>query len=291
MLNNLPTFLAVAERQSFSAAAAALGVSTSAVSQTVRALEAELGTPLFVRTTRSVRLTEAGSRLVTAAGPALRQLDDALAAARGGAAAAGTLRITVPHIAVPVVVAPALHRLRAAHPALVVEVQVDDHLVDIVAEGLDAGIRLGERVERDMVMVRVSPPFRFVVVASPAYLARRGTPRHPKDLVDHDCIGYRGPTSGVRYRWEFERRGRELTVEVPSPIVTSDTSLNVQAAVDGLGLAYVDEHTAAPHVAARRLAVVLDDYLPRVPGFFLYFPERARGEPKLRALIEVVRAR
>lgn len=289
-LAGLATFLAVAERQSFSAAGAALGVSRSAVSQAVRALEAELGTPLLVRTTRSVRLTDAGARLAAEAGPALRRADDALAAARGGQQAAGVLRLTVPHIAVPSVIAPVLPELRARHPALTVEVVVDDRLVDIVADGYDAGIRLGEAVERHMVAIRVSAPFRFVVVGAPGYFARRGKPTHPRALVEHDCIGYRAPTMGTLYRWEFERRGRELAIQVTSSLITTDAALMVRAAADGLGLAYVDEHTAAPYLRSRQLVVVLEDYLPRVTGFFLYCPEHSRTQPKLRALIELLRA-
>lgn len=290
-LAGLSTFLAVAERQSFSAAAAALGITRSAVSQAVRALEATLGTPLLIRTTRSVRLTDAGARLAAAAGPALRQADDALASVRGGDRAAGTLRLTVPHIAVTPVMVPALRELRAKHPALALEVVVDDRLVDIVADGFDAGIRLGEAIEKQMVGVRVSQPFRFAVVGSPAYFKRRGTPQHPRELVDHDCIGWRGPTTGILYRWEFERRGRELAIQVPSTIVTTDTVLAMAAAADGLGLAYVDELTAGPALAAGKLVVVLEDYLPRVAGFFLYFPERSRTLPKVRALIDIMRVR
>jgi len=287
----LSTFLAVAERQSFSAAATALGVSRSAVSQAVRALEQSVGTPLLIRTTRSVRLTDAGARLAAAAGPALRQADDALAAVRDGDRAAGTLRLTVPHIAVAPVMVPALRELRSRHPALALEVSVDDRLVDIVADGYDAGIRLGEAIEKYMVGVRVSQPFRFVVLGSPAYFKRRGKPQHPRDLVDHDCIGWRGPTTGILYRWEFERRGRELAIQVPSTIITTDTVLAMSAAADGLGLCYVDELTAAPLLATGKLTIVLDDYLPRVPGFFLYFPERTRTLPKVRSLIDIMRIR
>lgn len=287
----LSTFLAVAERQSFSAAGAALGISRSAVSQAVRALEDQLGAPLLVRTTRSVRLTDAGARLAAEAGPALRQADDALATAKGGDRAAGTLRLTVPHIAVPAVIAPMLPKLRAKYPDLVVEIAVDDRLVDIVADGYDAGIRLGEAIEKQMVGVRVSPPFRFVVVGSPAYFKKRSKPTHPRDLVAHDGIGFRGMTTGILYRWEFERRGRPLTIAVPSSIVTTDATLATTAALDGLGLAYVDELTAGPHIASGKLVVVLEEYLPREPGFFLYFPERSRGVPKVRALIELLRVR
>jgi len=284
----LATFLAVAERKSFAAAAAVLGVSPSAVSQAVRALEEQLAVALLVRTTRSVRLTDAGAKLVAQAAPAVRQIDDAFAGVRDDVAS-GTLRINVPHIAVPGVIAPALPRLRARYPALSIDVVVEDRLADIVAEGYDAGVRLGEHVEREMVAIRVSPPFDFVVVGAPAYLKARGTPSHPRELVDHDCIGYRGPTSGLLYRWEFARRGKELAIAVTGSIVATDTALMVDAARQGLGLAYVDEHSAAPHLAAKRLVRVLADFAPRVPGFFLYFPRSARAQPKLRALIDVLR--
>lgn len=289
MLSNLTTFVQVAERLSFSATAAALGVSRSAVSQAVRALEAELGTPLLIRTTRSVRLTETGARLASAAGPALQATNDALAAARDGVLAGGSLRLTVPHIAVPPVVSPAITRLRAKYPALELEIVVDDRLVDIVADGFDAGIRLGEAVERHMVGIRISEPFRFVVVAAPSYLAGRRRPAHPRDLLEHDCIGYRGPTTGILYRWEFERRGKELEIQTPSTLVTTDAALMIRAAIDGLGVAYVDELSAGPAIKAKQLVVLLEDYLPRVPGLFLYFPERARTQPKIRALIDVLR--
>jgi len=287
----LSTFLAVAERQSFSAAAAALGISRSAVSQAVRTLEQQLGKALLLRTTRSVRLTEEGSLLASAAGPALRQAESAMVAVQSGERAAGTLRLTVPHIAVPAVIAPLLPELRARYPEIKLEIAVDDRLTDIVADGFDAGIRLGEAIERHMVAVRVSEPFRFVVVASPGYLAKRGTPDHPRELVEHDTIGYRAPSSGVLYRWEFERRGREHRVQLASALITTDATLAVTAARDGLGFAYVDELAAAADIAARRLVVVLEDYLPRVPGFFLYFPHASRGIPTLRALVELARAR
>lgn len=290
-LSALSTFLAVAERNSFSAAGAALGISRSAVSQAVRVLEDQLGTPLLVRTTRSVRLTDAGARLAATAGPALRQADDALIAIKSGEHAAGTLRLTVPHICVPTVIAPLLPQLRARHPELMLEIVVDDRLVDIVAEGFDAGIRLGEAVERHMVGVRISQPFRFVVVASPGYLKKHGTPEHPRDLIDHACIGFRGPATGVLYRWEFERRGKEIVVDVPSAIVTSDAALMVEAARAGLGCGYVDELSAARDIATGKLVVVLEDYLPRAAGFFLYFPERSRTLPKLRALIDLAKTR
>lgn len=286
----LPTFFAVAELRSFAAAAARLGISTSAVSQAVRALETRLGAPLLVRTTRSVRLTEVGERLFAAAGRPWRELEAALAAVRDGEVA-GTLRLTVPRIAVPAVVAPGLARLRARHPELAVEVSVDDRLVDIVEEGLDAGIRLGELVAREMVAVRVSAPFRFVVVASPAYLERCGAPKRPRDLVTHECIGYRGQSTGQLYRWDLERRGRALEVQVRGALVTNDAAMMIHGALAGLGLAYVDEPSVSPYLRSSALRVVLEDYAAATPGYFLYFPRRAREQAKVRALIEVLQVR
>lgn len=290
-LLGLPTFFAVAELQSFAAAAARLGVSSSAVSQAVRALESRLGAPLLVRTTRSVRLTETGARLFAAAGQPWRELETALAAVRSGEVAGGTVRLTVPRIAVPGVVAPALARLRERYPALHAEVVVDDRLVDIIEEGVDAGIRLGEMVAREMVAVRVSSPFRFVIVGSPAYLRRAGVPHRPSDLLAHQCIGYRGQSTGELYRWELERRGRTVQVQVSGAVVTNDAAMMIHAAMAGLGLAYVDEVTAAPYLRGKALQVVLEEYAAATPGYFLYFPRRARAQAKIRALIDVMSAR
>jgi len=285
-LSGLLAFLTVAERRSFSAAGRALGVSASALSQSVRGLEARVGTPLLVRTTRSVNLTEAGRQLLEQSGPGVREALAAIEQASTlGTQVVGQLRLSVPRIAVPLV-QPVLPRLLRAHPRLSVEVSVEDRLVDIVAAGYDAGIRLSESIERDMVSVRICPPFRFVVVGSPEYLARRGRPRHPRELVGHTCINYRAPTSGRLYAWEFERRGREFQIAVQGQLATNDGALLVGSALAGLGLSYVAEPAVAEHLAAGRLEEVLSDYVPGVPGFFLYFPHRAQRGPKLRALLE-----
>jgi DNA-binding transcriptional LysR family regulator len=289
-LNGLVAFMTVAEKRGFSPAARALGVSASALSQAIRSLEARVGVPLFVRTTRSVSLTEAGERLLARSGPNLREALAAVEEASAGSdAVLGRLRLTVPRIAVPVVIEPVLPVLRQRHPQLSIEISVDDRSVDIVAEGYDAGIRLNEVVERDMVAVRASAPFRFVVVGAPFYLDERGRPRVPKDLLTHECIGYRSLTTGTLYQWEFERKGRELQVAVRGSIVCSDAGLMVRSAVAGLGLAYVNEQVVAAEVGAGRLEVVLGDYAPEEPGFFLYFPSRAQKLPKLRALIDAIR--
>jgi DNA-binding transcriptional LysR family regulator len=290
-LNGLLAFVTVAEKRGFSSASRALGVSASALSQAIRNLEARVGVPLFVRTTRSVSLTEAGERLLARAGSSLKE---ALAAVEEASTASdtvtGRLRLTVPRIAVPVVIAPVLPLLRQRHPRLAIEISVEDRSVDIVSEGFDAGIRLSESLERDMVAVRVSPPFRFVAVASPAYLASHPRIRRPSDLLEHECIGYRSLTTGQLYSWEFERGAKEYEVAIRGSLVCSDVVVMVRAAQAGLGLAYVNEHSVAEELARGELRMVLEDYAATVPGFFAYFPSRAQKLPKLRAFLDAARA-
>jgi DNA-binding transcriptional LysR family regulator len=272
----LAAFLAVAETGSFTAAAARLGVSPAAVSQTVKALENRLGTPLFLRTTRRVGLTEAGAALLIRARPAAAEILQALeTAGEMGEEPAGVLRLTVPRMAVPLVIEPVIPVLRRAHPKVAVEISVEDAAMDLPAHGYDAGIRIGEMVERDMVAVRLTRDIVWSVVASPAYLAARGTPQQPEDLTQHDAIRYRFPTSGAIYRWEFERDGRTLTVDPPGSLVVNDGALLISFAQE--------------EIEADRLRPVLQPFLPRSPGLFLYFPRRASIQPKLRAFIDVMR--
>lgn len=286
----LAAFLAVAETGSFTAAAARLGVSPAAVSQTVKALENRLGTPLFLRTTRRVGLTEAGAALLIRARPAAAEILQALeTAGELGEEPAGVLRLTVPRMAVPLVIEPVIPVLRRAHPKVAVEISVEDAAMDLPAHGYDAGIRIGEMVERDMVAVRLTRDIVWSVVASPAYLAARGTPQQPEDLTQHDAIRYRFPTSGAIYRWEFERDGRTLTVDPPGSLVVNDGALLISFALAGLGLAYVADIAAEEEIEADRLRPVLQPFLPRSPGLFLYFPRRASIQPKLRAFIDVMR--
>lgn len=286
----LAAFLAVAETGSFTAAAARLGVSPAAVSQTVKALENRLGTPLFLRTTRRVGLTEAGAALLIRARPAAAEILQALeTAGEMGEEPAGVLRLTVPRMAVPLVIEPVIPVLRRAHPKVAVEILVEDAAMDLPAHGYDAGIRIGEMVERDMVAVRLTRDIVWSVVASPAYLAARGTPQQPEDLTQHDAIRYRFPTSGAIYRWEFERDGRTLTVDPPGSLVVNDGALLISFALAGLGLAYVADIAAEEEIEADRLRPVLQPFLPRSPGLFLYFPRRASIQPKLRAFIDVMR--
>jgi DNA-binding transcriptional LysR family regulator len=281
-------FAAVAEHGSFSAAARAQGLTASALSQAVRSLEDRLGLPLFVRSTRSVRLTEAGERLYARLVPALRETADALEEVRGSRGAVrGTLRISLGRLTVPMVIEPVLPRLLALHPELQVEFSVEDRFVDIVAAGLDAGIRLSESIQPDFTMARLTPPFRLVVAGAPSYFERYGRPRRPSDLLKHDCINYRMGASGAFYSWEFERNGREQQVAVRGRVACNDGLLMLNAGLSGLGLIYLHEPAVASHVERGELELVLVDYAPRLPGFFLYYPQRSGAQAKLRAFIDV----
>lgn len=289
-LNALNAFIAVARRSSYAAAAKDLGVSTSALSQSVRQLETRLGVSLLTRTSRSVALTDAGLRLLENAGPAVDQALESLKtvkAKRGEVT--GRVRLTVPCAAVTVVLARLLPRFIARYPKVELDVRVEDRLVDPVAEGLDAGIRLIESIDRDMVAVRLSPPDRLVVVAAPSYLENRGIPSKPTDLLRHDCIGVRWAATGEPWAWELERGKRMWRVPVRGPVITNDLSLTRLLAVAGVGMLYVLESTIAAELADDRLRVVLEPYAPVVPGLFLYFPSRAQVSPALKAFVEVAR--
>jgi DNA-binding transcriptional LysR family regulator len=245
---------------------------------------------LLTRTTRSVALTNAGRRLVESAGPALTQAQAALAevSAHPGEAV-GRLRLSVPRTAIPLVITPVLATFRARHPRVEVEVVVEDRLVDIVDEGYDAGVRLSEAIERDMVQVRLTGRARFVVVGAPTYLARNGTPERPEDLLRHQCLTIRSSTTGAQYAWELERGRRTWRVPVRGGVLTNDSALTVRLAEQGLGLAYAFEPTVTEALRAQRLKIVLEDYAAVVPGFFLYFPSRAQRSPALRLFVDTAR--
>ncbi|MBN8227964.1 LysR family transcriptional regulator [Corallococcus macrosporus] len=286
----LQVFLAVARLRSFSGAARELGVSTAAVSQSVRQLEEQLRVVLLTRTTRSVSLTDTGRRLVEEAGPSVGQTLAALreVSARPGEAV-GRVRLTVLTAAVPYVIAPVVPTFRARHPRVELEVVVEDRLVDIVAEGYDAGVRLSEAIERDMVQVRLTDAFRFVVVGSPAYLQRHGTPQKPEDLLRHECITFRSQTTGNLYPWELERGRRNWRVPVRGGVVSNDLHLPAALAEAGVGLAYAFEPVVAEPLRTGRLVRVLEAYAPVVPGFFLYYPSRAQRSAPLRLFVEAAR--
>lgn len=289
-LNALSVFLSVARNRSFSGGARELAISPSAVSQTIRQLEDQLGVALLTRTTRSVALTDAGRRLLEGAGPAMAQVVQAITAAvaRPGELS-GRLRLSVPRLAVPFVIEPVLPRFHAAHPKVEVEISVDDRFVDVVAEGYDAGIRLSESIERDMVQVRLTDPFRFLIVGAPGYLARRGEPTRPEDLLDHDCIGYRSRSTGALYAWELERGKRAWRIPVKGPLITNDAELSLSFAERGLGLTYACELLVADALRDKRLRAVLEPFAPSVPGFFAYFPSRAQRSPALRAFVDLAK--
>jgi DNA-binding transcriptional LysR family regulator len=284
-------FLAVAERSSFRAAAADLGVTPAAVTQAVRALEKRLGLPLFQRTTRRVSLTEVGGTLLARLKPAATEITeslDALGALR--TQPSGLLRLSVPRMALPLVIEPLLPEFRRAYPDVAIEVDVDDGAVDLMAGRFDAGIRLGEFVERDMIAVRVTPDVQWSVLGSSAYFARRGRPETPEDLINHECIRFRFPTSRALYRWEFERDGREFSIDPPGKIVVNDSALMHSLALAGAGLIYATDLIAEHELEQGRLERVLERHLPKTPGLFLYFPSRSQMQPKLRAFIDAARS-
>lgn len=289
--DGLVAFVRVAEAGSFRRAAETLGISPSALSQTIRNLEARVGAPLLARTTRRVGLTEAGERLLQGVRPALQAVDDALQAARAlNATATGRLRLTMPTAVATLLIAPLVRQFCAAHPVLEVEVHADDTTTDIVADGFDAGIRLGESLAQDMVAVRLTPGFRFAVLGAPEYLARRGIPRQPRDLDRHDCIRLRHPNGGA-LRWEFIDRRRRYAIDVHGQLLVNQAGLALEAASIGAGLAYLAQPLAAAALADGRLETVLTRHMPSTDGLFLYYPSRAQRLPKLRAFIDYARGR
>ena len=286
----LRAFAAVAEAASFSRAAGPLGLSPSALSQTLRALEARLGVRLLNRTTRSVTPTEAGETLLQRIRPLLAEFDLAVEEVnRFRDTPAGRLRINVPRVAATQFIGPALGVFHRSHPGIDLEVVVDDTITDIVAGRFDAGIRLGESLERDMVAVPLTGALELMAVAAPAYLAEHGEPGTPADLHRHRCIRFRWPGGGDIYRWEFEGGGQAFDVAVDGPLTVNDTDLMLQAALDGVGIAYLLDRQVGTHVADGRLRRVLQDWSPRFPGFSLYHSSRRQMPPALRAFIDVLR--
>ena len=286
----LPIFVAVAERLNFTAAARLLGISASAVSQAVERLEREIGQPLLIRTTRSVHLTEAGTRLLERATIAVSAGAQALAVARTSEAqTSGVLRLNVPRIACCVGLPGLLARYARENPRVRSDIVVDDRRIDIVKGGFDVGIRSRESVRKDMAIARMTAPIRFVVVGSPAYFARHGRPSRPRDLVRHACLGWKPLSGESRYRWEFRNGARELDVAVSGPIVSNDSALLAQCAAEGLGLAFVTADEVALALRTGLLETVLDAYATESDGLFLYYPRSARKQPNLAAFIACAR--
>ena len=291
-INDLLAFLAVARERSFTRAAAKLGVSQSALSHTIRGLEARLGLRLLTRTTRSVAPTEAGERLVRNVGPRFEEIEtelDALSELRDKPA--GTIRITTGEHAADTILWPALAKLLPTFPDIKVELNVELALTDIVTERYDAGVRFGEQVGKDMIAVRIAPDMRMVVVGSPSYFAKRPVPKHPQDLVGHNCINIRLPTYGGLYVWEFEKDGRELKVRVEGQLVLNRLTQIVTATLAGIGLGFLPEDLAAAHVAKGRLRLVLADWCAPFPGYHLYYPSRRQSSPAFALLVDALRYR
>jgi len=265
-------------------------MSPSAVSHAVRTVEERLGQPLFARTTRSVALTEAGASFLAEVGPALAVVEDSIERIRAREGqATGVLRVNAPALALPLALTPALVAMSRLHPSVTVEVTSDESLVDIVAGGFDAGVRLGEMIAQDMVTVRLTQPFRAIMVASPAYLEAHPAPRSIGGLAAHNCIGYRLRSSGAVYDWDVQERGRDLSVEVTGSCRVTDSRLARELALEGVGIAYLFEPLVRDDLAAGRLKQVLPAASVDEPGLFLYFPRHAAQAPKLRAFIDVTR--
>jgi DNA-binding transcriptional LysR family regulator len=289
-LTDLAAFAAVASQRSFRRAAIDLGLSPSALSHAIRGLEERLGVRLLHRTTRSVAPTEAGERLLARLGPALGEIGAAVDSVNQfRERPIGTLRLNVPRSAALLLLKPLMAKYLNANPEMRLEIAIDDVRVDLVERGFDAGIRFGEHLERDMVAVPIGRKPRFSIVASPDYVAAHGRPLTPHDLQQHDCIRLQFP-NGVSYRWEFEKDGRALEIEVDGRLALHDQEMTIQAALDGLGIAFTFEEFSVPHIQEGRLVRLLEDWCPPLPGFFLYYPSRRQMPAGLRAFIDLIRS-
>jgi DNA-binding transcriptional LysR family regulator len=286
-LDGIVVFVAVAEAKNFRIAGERLGVSASAVSQSLRKLEERLGVPLVHRTTRSVSLSEAGERLYGSVRPALEEVESAIAATGELAATPrGTLRLLVGTAADPVLTGPILTEFLAAHPHVALDLVVSDAVGDIVAEGYDAGIQLGEVIDRDMIAVAVTGDIRMTVVGAPSYFAKHPKPKHPRDLVEHDCLNWHPGAGTPAYRWEFTEGGREIVVAVRARVLSTDSAVNIRLARAGLGLAIVYEDQVRDEVARGELVPVLEKFCEPFPGYYLFYPQRRHASPALRALVD-----
>jgi DNA-binding transcriptional LysR family regulator len=291
-INDLLAFRAVAQERSFTRAAAQIGVSASALSHTIRGLEERLGVRLLTRTTRSVAATEAGERLLAVIGPRLDEIEAAIAELSDlREKPAGTIRVTTGDHAAEMILEPAVARLLTDYPEIRVEISVNTGFVDIVAERFDAGIRLGETVAQDMIAVRIGPDMRMAAVASPSYFRGHKPPRSPHDLAQHNCINLRFPTLGGLYAWEFEKGGRALNVRVEGQLIVNDPALARQAAIDGVGIAYLPDDYLQADVHAGRLIRVLESWCPPFPGYHLYYPSRRHQSPAFALLVDELRHR
>lgn len=291
-INDMAVFLAVARERSFTRAGAKLGVTPSALSHTIKGLEEQLGVRLLARTTRNVAPTEAGERLMRAISPHLDQIEaeiEALGELRDKPA--GTVRITCNDYVVDTIFRPTLAAFLRAYPDIRVELNIDYGFTDIIEQRFDAGVRLGEAVSKDMIAVRIGPDWRFAVVGSPSYFARRSPPETPQDLTNHNCINQRLNSTGGLYAWEFEKDGRELRVRVEGQLTFNSAVPILNAALDGMGVGFVPEDLARPFIADGRLVEALADWCPMLQGYHLYYPNRRQASPAFALLVDALRYR
>jgi DNA-binding transcriptional LysR family regulator len=290
--NDLLAFMAVARERSFTRAAAKLGVSQSSLSHTIRALEERLGLRLLARTTRSVGVTEAGERLLNAIAPRFDEIEAELVALSSlRTEPAGTIRITATEHSAYTILWPRVSKLLLKYPDIKVEIIVDYGRRDIVAERFDAGVRVGEDIAKDMIAVPIGPAMRSAVVCSPAYIKRHGAPMTPEELTQHACVNMRLPTHDNLFEWEFEKEGRSLNVRVDGPAVFNTLTLRLNAALDGVGLAYMPEDYALPYIKAKRLVRVLEEWCDPYPGYHLFYPSRRQSTPAFALLVEALQYR
>jgi DNA-binding transcriptional LysR family regulator len=291
-LDDLSAFLIVAREGSFTKAAAKLGVSQSALSYTIKELEARLKLRLLTRTTRSVSPTTAGERLLRNVGPRIDEIESELTAlSELREKPSGTFRITATEYATTAVLLPKLAKLLRDHPDIKVEIISDYGFTDIVTERFDAGVRDGEQIAKDMIAVRIGPDARMAVVGAPSYFRNRSEPKRPQELVEHNCVNLRLPTHGALYAWEFEKGSRELRVRVEGQLFFNTTTQMLHAALEGLGLAYLPEGLVQPHISRGRLKRVLEDWCPPYPGYHLYYPSRRQPSAAFALLVEALRYR
>ncbi|OJY74097.1 MULTISPECIES: LysR family transcriptional regulator [unclassified Rhizobium] len=290
--DGLSVFLAVAERGNFRAASEVLGVTPAAVGQAIQALERRLGLPLFHRTTRKVSLTEAGAMLLAKLRPAASEIERTLADLdRLRAQPSGLLRLCVHRLALPFVIEPLLPAFRRTYPEVHVEIGVEDADIDVISGGFDAGIRIAEYIEKDMIAVSVSPPFRWLVLGAPSYFATHGSPETPDDLTRHECIRFRFPRSRSLYDWEFVCSGRPVSIRPSGGTIVNDSSLLRSLAAQGMGLIYTSDRAAAAELESGQLAPCLENFAPPPDRLYLYFPEHSATQPKLRAFIDMAKTR
>jgi DNA-binding transcriptional LysR family regulator len=288
-LNQLTWFQAVAEERSFTKAAAKLGVAQSTLSHTIKQLEARMGIRLLTRTTRNVATTAAGERLLQTIAPRIGEIEDEIAALMAfREKPSGSIRLTLSDHALESTVWPKLKPILSAYPDIDVEFSVDSSFRNIIEEGFDAGVRLGESIEKDMIAVRIGPDWRLVAVASPDYFAARGVPEHPQDLVRHVCINMRHETAGGLYAWEFEKDGQALRVRVNGQLTFNNSYAMIDAAMNGYGIAYIPENIVERHIASGLLLQVLDDWSPFFDGYFLYYPSRRQNLPAFKVIVDAL---